>query len=233
MPTRCGAPAAARRSPLRISFAAPRSKIPRGGRRGRAADRRLHPGSAAVRRDRRRTGQPTSATSSISARPQAGRQDAAAAGPKMAALIAAAAEPAPEIPFVSLTSEGVILIYGRDEQAIEAARAAQGSSRRHGADHAAGRRRAAARHRISGGEGHDPRRQGPSRRVRADGRRLCQPAPSSRGALASGRPATARSRAATSCSISRAARRCFPRADLRDGYLRADPGDRPRCSKRC
>ena len=39
----------------------------------------------------------------------------------MAALLAAAAEPAPEIPFVSFTSEGVILIYGRDEQAIEAA----------------------------------------------------------------------------------------------------------------
>src|SRR5262245_42049412 len=47
--------------------------------------------------------------------------DASAAGPKMAALLAAAAEPTPEIPFVSLTSEGVILIYGRDERAIEAA----------------------------------------------------------------------------------------------------------------
>ena len=48
-------------------------------------------------------------------------QDATAAGPKMAALLAAAAEPAPEIPFVSFTSEGVILIYGCDEQAIESA----------------------------------------------------------------------------------------------------------------
>jgi ferredoxin len=38
----------------------------------------------------------------------------------MAALLAAAAEPDPEIPFVSLSSEGVILIYGRDEKAIEA-----------------------------------------------------------------------------------------------------------------
>src|SRR5437879_640893 len=47
--------------------------------------------------------------------------DAADAGPKMAALIAAAAEPAPSVPFVSLTSEGVILVYGRDEAAIEAA----------------------------------------------------------------------------------------------------------------
>src|SRR5262249_1508422 len=47
-------------------------------------------------------------------------KDAHAAGPKMAALLAAAAEPAPEVPFVSLSSEGVILIYGRDERAIEA-----------------------------------------------------------------------------------------------------------------
>lgn len=48
-------------------------------------------------------------------------KDAARAAPKMAALLAAAAEPAPEIPFVSLNSDGVILIYGRDEGAIEAA----------------------------------------------------------------------------------------------------------------
>src|SRR5262249_18805481 len=46
-------------------------------------------------------------------------KDAAAAGPKMAALLAAAAEPAPDLAFVSVSSEGVILIYGRDEQAIE------------------------------------------------------------------------------------------------------------------
>ena len=45
---------------------------------------------------------------------------AAHAGPKMAALLAAAAEPDPETPFISLTSDGVILIYGRDETAIEA-----------------------------------------------------------------------------------------------------------------
>ena len=80
----------------------------------------------------------------------------------------------PTFPSSASTSEGVILIYGRDEQAIEAGRPAQGSSRRHRADHAAGRRRAAARHRVPGGEGHDPLRQGPSRRVRADGRRLCR-----------------------------------------------------------
>jgi ferredoxin len=42
------------------------------------------------------------------------------AGPKMAALLAAVSEPAPAFPFVTLSSEGVILIYGRDEVAVEA-----------------------------------------------------------------------------------------------------------------
>ncbi len=57
----------------------------------------------------------------VNVRETAGWSDQAAnAGPKMAALIAAAAEPDPEVPFVRLESAGVILIYGRDEQAIEA-----------------------------------------------------------------------------------------------------------------
>src|SRR5215208_1103615 len=47
--------------------------------------------------------------------------DAAKAVPKMAALLAVAAEPAPDIAYVNLVSEGVILIYGSDERAIEAA----------------------------------------------------------------------------------------------------------------
>jgi len=49
-------------------------------------------------------------------------KDAAKAAPKMAALIAASAEPIPEIPYVPLTSEGVVLLYGKDERAIEAAK---------------------------------------------------------------------------------------------------------------
>lgn len=48
--------------------------------------------------------------------------DGAKAGPKMAALLAAASEIAPAFPFVTLSSEGVILIYGRDEAAVEAGR---------------------------------------------------------------------------------------------------------------
>jgi ferredoxin len=47
--------------------------------------------------------------------------DAAAAGPKIAALIAAAAEPMPPTPLVSLESDGVVLLYGGDDKAIEAA----------------------------------------------------------------------------------------------------------------
>ena len=46
--------------------------------------------------------------------------EAAQAGPKMAALLAAAAEPMPAAPVVSLESGGVILICGRDEAAVEA-----------------------------------------------------------------------------------------------------------------
>ena len=47
--------------------------------------------------------------------------DAAAAGPKSAALIAAAGEDMPPISVVTLESSGVALIYGRNEVAIEAA----------------------------------------------------------------------------------------------------------------
>ena len=73
-----------------------------------------------------------------------------------------------------LTSEGVMLIYGRDERAIEAGKLLKDHldvtvliTRPDGAA-------AAARHRVPGGEGHDQVRQGPSRRVRDRGRRLCR-----------------------------------------------------------
>lgn len=56
----------------------------------------------------------------VNIRETAGWSSDGDAGPKMAALIAAAAEPMPETPLVSLTSEGVVLIYGRGEEAIEA-----------------------------------------------------------------------------------------------------------------
>ena len=47
--------------------------------------------------------------------------DAAQAGPKMAALAAAATEPMPDTPYVQLESNGKILIYGCDANALEAA----------------------------------------------------------------------------------------------------------------
>ena len=47
-------------------------------------------------------------------------REGADAGPKMAALLAAAAEPMPQVPVASLESDGVILIYGGDESAVEA-----------------------------------------------------------------------------------------------------------------
>jgi ferredoxin len=49
-------------------------------------------------------------------------KDAKAAGPKIAALIAAASEAAPDVPVVTLTSEGSTLLYGKDERVVEAAR---------------------------------------------------------------------------------------------------------------
>jgi ferredoxin len=49
-------------------------------------------------------------------------KDAKAAGPKIAALIAAAGEVAPEVPVVTLTSAGSTLLYGKDERLVEAAR---------------------------------------------------------------------------------------------------------------
>lgn len=54
-------------------------------------------------------------------REAAGWSDATGTGPKMAALLAAAAVPAPPPAQVTLTSEGVTLIYGRDSAALDLA----------------------------------------------------------------------------------------------------------------
>jgi ferredoxin len=152
-------------------------------------------------------------------------KDAAKAGPKMAALLAAAAEPMPEIPFVEITSEGVILIYGRDEQAIEAAKLLK--------DHLD------VTVLIKRGDELAPPRvtdfpvvQGKIRQAKGrlgafeltvDG--YAAPAPSSRGALAFG---PAKNGAVSHCDIVldlSGDAPLFQAADLRDGYLRADPGD--------
>jgi ferredoxin len=149
--------------------------------------------------------------------------EAAAAGPKMAALLAAAAEPLPEPPGVKLDSAGVVLIYGRDEQAIEAGNllkahlditvlikppAAVVPPRSNDFPIAKGLVRAAKGY-LGAFE------------VTVD--EFAQPAPSSRGMLLFG---AARNGAVSRCDILidlSGGTPLFNAADLRDGYLRADP----------
>jgi ferredoxin len=151
--------------------------------------------------------------------------DAANAGPKMAALLAAAAEPAPAAAFVALSSEGVILIYGRDEQAIEAAELLK--------DHldvtvlitppAAVIPKRIADFPVVKGVIRLAKGQLGAFELTIDA--YAQPLPSSRGLLAFGET---RDGAASRCDIVldiSGNAPLFPAADLRDGYLRADPGD--------
>ncbi len=151
--------------------------------------------------------------------------DGAKAGPKMAALLAAAAEPVPDIPYVSLQSEGVVLIYGRDESAVETARLLK--------DHlditvlvtppaAVVPPRATdfpvVKGRIQSAKGY----LGAFEIVVDD---YATPTPSSRGALNFGPGRTgAKSRCDIILDISGGAA-LFPAHELREGYLRADPGD--------
>ena len=147
------------------------------------------------------------------------------AAPKMAALLAAAAETTPDISFVSLQSEGVVLIYGRDERAIETARLLK--------DHldvtvmiappaAIVPPRAnefpVVKGRIRSAKGY----LGAFEIVVDD---YATPAPSSRGALNFG---PARDGATSRCDIVldiSGGAALFPAHELREGYLRADPGD--------
>ena len=151
--------------------------------------------------------------------------DAAKAGPKMAALIAAAAEPMPDFPLVSLSSEGVTLVYGRDERAIEAARLL--------AEHLdvtvlITRPKDLAPPRVTefpvvkgtirSAKGH----LGAFELVVDD---YAAPTPSSRGVLTFGIP---RNEAVSRCDLIidlSGGAPLFPAHDLRDGYLRADPED--------
>jgi ferredoxin len=151
--------------------------------------------------------------------------EAAAAGPKMAALIAAAAEPMPDIPFVSFASEGVVLIYGRDEQAIEVGELLKDHLDvtvliKPPADVAPPRVTdfPVVKGAIRSAKGHLGAFE-----LNVDG--YAQPAPSSRGTLVFG---TARDGAVSRCDlvldISGEAP-LFTASDLREGYLRVDPGD--------
>jgi ferredoxin len=151
--------------------------------------------------------------------------NAAQAGPKMAALLAAAAEPAPDIAFVNLASEGVILIYGRDERAIEAAELLK--------DHldvtvlikppaAVVPPRVTEFPVVQGAIRSATGHLGAFTLIVDD---YAAPAPSSRGALNFGHTKNgAESRCDIVLDVS-GGTPLFTAADLRDGYLRADPGD--------
>jgi len=152
-------------------------------------------------------------------------QDAQAAAPKIAALLAAAAEPTPAVDYVSLVSEGTALLYGKDAQAIEAA-----NLLKEHLDLTVLIRQADAlpparvtefpllKGMIKSAQG----RLG-AFEVTIDG--YAQPSPSSRGKLQFG---PARDDVPVLCDILidlSGEAPLFPAADLRDGYLRGDPGD--------
>ena len=149
--------------------------------------------------------------------------DAAKAGPKMAALLAAANEPLPDAPVVSLRSEGVILIYGGGEEAVDAGNLLK--------DHldvtvlirppAAIAPRAVADFPVVMGAIRTAVGHLGAFDVTVDS--FAQSTPSSRGVLAFGR---SRDGARSHCDIIldlSGESPLFASADLRDGYLRASP----------
>jgi ferredoxin len=151
--------------------------------------------------------------------------DASSAGPKMAALAAAAAEPTPNASFVKLESQGVILVYGRDERAIDAAKHLKDDldvtvliTQPENVAPPRVTDFPIVKGTIRSAKGH----LGMFEIIVDD---YAMPSPASRGALAFG---PARDGATSRCDILfdvSGGVPLFPAADLRDGYLRADPGD--------
>jgi ferredoxin len=151
-------------------------------------------------------------------------RDREAAGPKIAALLAAAAEEMPATPLVSLESEGTALIYGTDERTIEAARLLKDRLdvnvllTRPGAVPPRTTEFTVARGTIRSAKGH----LGAFEILLDD---YAVPDPSSRGALAFGSP---RNGVSAQCDVLidlSGGPPLFPAPDLREGYLRADPRD--------
>jgi ferredoxin len=150
--------------------------------------------------------------------------EAVQSGPKQAALLALAAEPKPSVPLVTLESAGVVLICGRDEIAVEAGNllkdhldvtvlieppAAIAPPQMTDFPVAKGKVRNASGH------------LGAFKVIVDD---FAQATPSSRGALMFG---PSHDNARSNCDIIldlTGGSAFFPAADLRDGYLRADPG---------
>jgi len=149
----------------------------------------------------------------------------ASAGPKMAALLAAAAEPVPEIPFVTLSSDGVILIYGRDESAIEAGKQLADHldvtvmiTKPSGITPPSTSAFPVVKGTIRNASGHF----GAFELTIDD---FAAPRPSSRDAFVFNAP---RNGATSRCDLVldlSGGPALFPAHDLRDGYLRADPND--------
>jgi len=160
----------------------------------------------------------------VNIREQAGWSDEAAqSGPKMAALLAAAAEPMPEIALVPMESAGVALVLGRDEIALAAATQLAATLDvtllLTGAEPVQPLREAAfpvLRGRAAGATGWLGRFE-----VAVEG--VAMPKASSRAAYDWGPP---RPRSTSRCDLVvdfSGAPALFPAA--RDGYLRADPAD--------
>ncbi len=169
---------------------------------------------------------PGSSINFVNIRETAGwSKDASLAGPKMAALIAAAAEPVPDVPLVSLKSDGVALIYGRDERAIEAAQLLKDRldvtvMLSKPGDIAPSR---VTEFPIVKGTVRNAKGWLGEFEVTIDN--FAQPLPSSRDKFLWG---SARDGAKSNCDIVvdlSGGVPLFPAHDLRDGYVRADPGD--------
>jgi hypothetical protein len=151
--------------------------------------------------------------------------EAAKAGPKMAALVAAAAMPMPEVPFTQIESAGIALVYGRDERAIEASSLLKEHldittliTRPDDLVPPRTTNFPIVKGTIRAAKGH----LGAFEIVVDD---YASPRPSSRGVLTFG---PTRDGAVSRCDILldiTGGPPLFPAADLRDGYLRADPGD--------
>jgi ferredoxin len=151
--------------------------------------------------------------------------DGKAAGPKMAALIAAAAEPMPEHRIVELNSEGVILVYGADAQAIEAANLLNDhlnvTVMLHAAEDVVPAR--VTNYPVTKGTIRSAKGHLGAFELIVDN--FAAVTPSSRGAVMFG---PAQKEATSACDIIldlSGGTPLFPAADLRDGYLRADPRD--------
>jgi ferredoxin len=154
-----------------------------------------------------------------------GSNEAARSDPRRAALLAMAAEPIPPVPYVQLESSGVVLICGRDEIAVEAGNLLK--------DHLDVTVLIAPPAAITpGGMTDFPVAKGKVRNARGHLGAFevtvddfAQAMPSPRGALTFG---PSRDNTRSSCDIIldlTGGTALFPAADLRDGYLRADPGN--------